>query len=132
MPGVSRRFKVIILVLGVLMVVLSGGMGYLTQGLRQTEGLEINDVDLSTVADGAYTGEFIGGRWSNTVEVTVQDHTIVSIEMVKKQRFHLDGPVDEITSRIIEHQSLAVDVVSGATATSKAILKSVELALTLD
>jgi uncharacterized protein with FMN-binding domain len=52
--------------------------------------------------------------------------------MIEKQRFHLDGPVDEITSRIIEHQSLSVDVVSGATATSKAILKSVEKALTLN
>ena len=131
MPGGSRRFKMILLVLGVLVVALSG-MGYLTQGLRQTEGLEINDVDLSAITDGVYTGEFNGGRWSNTVEVTVQDHAIISIQMVKKQRFHLDGPVNEITSRIIEHQSLSVDVVTGATATSKAILKSVETALTLD
>ena len=131
MPGGSRRFKMILLVLGVLVVALSG-MGYLTQGLRQTEGLEINDVDLSAITDGVYTGEFIGGRWSNTVKVTVQDHAIISIQMVKKQRFHLDGPVNEITSRIIEHQSLSVDVVTGATATSKAILKSVETALTLD
>jgi hypothetical protein len=47
MAGVSKRFKVILLVLGVLMVGLSGGMGYLTHGLGETEGLVINDVDLS-------------------------------------------------------------------------------------
>ncbi len=130
MPHGSRRFKIIILILGVLIVVLSGGMGYITHGLGETEGLVINDVDLSTVPDGVYTGEFKGYRWSNTVEVTVQGHTIKEIKMVERQRFHLDGPVDAIISKIIENQSLAVDAVSGATATSNAILKAVENALT--
>ena len=129
MPRGSRRFKMILLVLGVLIVALSGGMGYITHGLGETEGLVINEVDFSSIPDGVYQGEFKGYRWSNKVEVVVESGRVKDIEMVEKQRFHLDRPVEQIISRIIEHQTLPVDVVTGATATSKAIMKSVENAL---
>lgn len=130
MPYRSRRFKLILLVLGAFVVFLSGGMGYLTHGLGETENLVINPVDFSLIPDGEYIGEYRGYRWSNTLQVTVRDQRVTDIQMVKKQRLHLDEPVDQIISRIIEMQKLPVDVITGATATSKAIMKSVEIALT--
>jgi uncharacterized protein with FMN-binding domain len=130
MPHRSRRFKLILLVLGALIVFLSGGMGYITHGLGETENLVIQAVDFSRVPDGLYTGAYTGYRWSNTVQVAVKDGKVTDIRMVKKQRFHLDGPVDQIIGRILAEQTLPVDVISGATATSKAIMKAVEIALT--
>ncbi len=130
MPRRLRRFTGILLVLGALLILVSGGMGYMTHGLGETENLVINQVDFSQVPDGVYTGEYRGHRWSNTVEVTVRDRTVTEIRMIEKQQFHLDGPVDRIISRIIAEQTLPVDVVTGATATSKAIMKAVEIALT--
>lgn len=130
MPRRLRRFTGIMLVLGALLILVSGGMGYMTHGLGETENLVINQVDFSQIDDGVYTGEYRGHRWSNTVEVTVRDRTVTEIRMIEKQQFHLDGPVDRIISRIIAEQTLPVDVITGATATSKAIMKAVEIALT--
>ncbi len=130
MPRRSRRFKIILIVLGALIVFISGGMGYITHGLGETEDLVISEVDFSQIPDGTYVGEFRGYRWSNTVEVTVQDQQVTDIAMLQRQRFHLDGPVEQIISRIIQEQTLPVDVITGATATSKAIMKAVENALT--
>jgi uncharacterized protein with FMN-binding domain len=39
-------------------------------------------------------------------------------------------PAEALTSRIVEQQSVELDVVSGATYSSMVILKAVELALT--
>ena len=49
---------------------------------------------------------------------------IWDILTTNKQNIH-----DELTSRIIEQQTLKVDVVTGATVSSKAFLKAVENAL---
>jgi len=60
----------------------------------------------------------------------VQDHQIKEIELVRHD--HGQGSSAEvIPDRILEAQSLEVDIVSGATASSKVILKAVENALTL-
>jgi uncharacterized protein with FMN-binding domain len=60
--------------------------------------------------------------------VTVTDHRIVDVEVVKSPNGRA-GIGQELKTWIIKSQSPAVDVVSGATADSKAFLKAVENAL---
>lgn len=91
--------------------------------------LEIQDVELSAVADGTYRGTYDYERWKNTLQVTVQDHLITAITIVKDVKFAKSEVSDAIISRVLEAQSLKVDTVSGSTVTSKAYLKSIELAL---
>lgn len=44
--------------------------------------MSVNDVDLSRLDDGSYTGSFRGARWSNTLEVTIKDHKITEIDII--------------------------------------------------
>lgn len=97
---------------------------------RQVDAISISDVNLTDVPDGVYEGSCKTLLVSADVKVTVQDHQIKEIELVRHD--HGQGSSAEvIPDRILEAQSLEVDIVSGATASSKVILKAVENALTL-
>ena len=88
----------------------------------------INSPDLSRIADGIYQGNSKVGPVRVTLDVTMQSGAITSIDLIR----HFNGlgkKAEVIVPRIIEAQSLDVDVVSGATGSSKAILKAVENAL---
>ena len=63
--------------------------------------------------------------------VRVQDHIIKDIE-ITKHRHDKGAAAEKITEDVIRKQSLQVDVVTGATASSKIILKAIENALTID
>ena len=85
--------------------------------------------DLDTIADGIYRGNSKVGPVRVTLDVTVTDKIMTSIKII--QHFNGRGKKAEaIVPSIINAQTLDVDVVSGATASSKAILKAVEDALT--
>ena len=89
----------------------------------------ITTPDLNAVADGTYRGNSKVGPVKVTLDVTVKEKVMTSIEIIK----HFNGrgkKAEAIVPKVIEAQSLYVDVVSGATASSKAILKAIEAALT--
>ena len=91
--------------------------------------ITINSPDLSQIADGTYQGKSRVGPVRVTLDVTVKDRAMSSIKIIK----HFNGRgkrAEAIVPVVIEAQSLNVDVVSGATGSSKAILKAIENALT--
>ena len=93
------------------------------------DSIVITTPDLSRIADGEYRGNSKVGPVRVTVDVTMESGAITSIQIVK----HFNGrgeKAEVIVPRIIEAQSLDVDVVSGATASSKAFLQATENALT--
>jgi uncharacterized protein with FMN-binding domain len=87
--------------------------------------------NLDSIADGIYRGNYdlSSTPVKATVDVTVQDHRIIKIDILE----HFCSPIgkkgEKIIDSIIEHQSLDVDVISGATSSSKTLLKAVEKAL---
>lgn len=87
------------------------------------------------VADGVYTGEGEGFRGTVSVEVTVKDNLISSIEIIDNvdDRKWFDRASNSIPNRIIEAQSTDIDLVSGATYSSigirDAVLNAIEKAL---
>jgi len=92
--------------------------------------ISINSPDLSNVADGTYQGESKVGPVRVMLNVTVENNTMLSIVLI--QHFNGRGKKAEaIIPSVIAAQSLDVDVVSGATGSSKAILKAIENALTV-
>ncbi|HDP78518.1 MAG TPA: FMN-binding protein [Mesotoga infera] len=96
--------------------------------LKELDTLEFAPLNLADLDDGFYEGSFGAGIVSATVRVAVSGHEIKSIEIVKHN--HGRGkPAEEITLSVIENQSVEVDVVSGATYSSKVILKAIENAL---
>ncbi len=120
--------KILVTVVVAVVVIIGGAVVYLNRGLEEMQALVIGEVDLN-IPDGIYQGTFEGYRWSNTVAVTVEDQRILSVDVVEEHSFHRQQLVDELSNRIIEQQTPQVDVVSGATVSSKAFLKAVENAL---
>lgn len=106
-------------------IVLIAAMAF--PGMQKTRTLTLNDVDMSQVLDGTYTGTYKGFRFTNIVEVAVEDHQIVSIDVIKTQREELS---ETLKNEVISAQSPVIDMVSGATLDQNAFLKAVENALT--
>jgi uncharacterized protein with FMN-binding domain len=52
--------------------------------------MEINEIDLSRVEDRTYLGEYGEARWLYQVEVTVGDHKITDMKILKgcSRRWH--------------------------------------------
>jgi uncharacterized protein with FMN-binding domain len=87
------------------------------------------DVDLSRVADGMYEGEFSAFPVSAAVRVTVKDHAIATVEIIKQR----NGPgrtASDVPGRIVAAQTPKVDATTGATYSSRAISAAVHNALT--
>lgn len=112
---------------GVLVVV---GVGlFFTWGLKEGQQVQVGDVDPDSLKDGVFHGSFKNGRWSNQLRVEIKNHTIKSIEVVDDMLAADEKVKGELFNRVIREQTTKVDVVTGATVTSKAYLKSIENAL---
>lgn len=101
----------------------------MTRGLSSGKNLIINSVNTSDVNDGIYSGKYNGGRWTNEVEVTLKNHKITDIKIVKDVTFPIKNVTDEIINKVIKKQNTNIDMIAGSTVTSKAYLKSIENAL---
>jgi len=103
-----------------------------TNGLSEGANVQIHGIDLTNVADGDYTGEYNFKRWSETAIVSVRNGEIVEIHADEKNMpdiFSDYNIYEEIIGRVIAAQNTTVDAVSGATVSSKALLKAIENAL---
>lgn len=80
---------------------------------------------------GTYEGEAIGRNGPVKVQVTVAKDRIESIRVVSHNESAglSDAPINTLPKTIVDRQSLAVDVFSGATFSSKAVIGAVENAL---
>jgi len=90
--------------------------------------IEIAELDITKLEDGVYAGSYDAKIIAASVEVTVDEGRITKIELVK-HKYEKGGPAVSVIDEIIANQTLEVDVVSGATNSSKTILKAVENAL---
>lgn len=120
---ISVSAIIIIFVLAVVVV-----FNVLSANLRQIELPDFSDIDLTEIEDGVYTGSYCSFPLSAVVKVVVMDHKITGFDLV--EHYHGRGIAAEaILSEIVETQSLDVDIVSGATYSSKVILNAIEDAL---
>ncbi|WMJ89027.1 FMN-binding protein [Anaerocolumna sp. MB42-C2] len=96
---------------------------------EKVRNMEINNVDLEKVNDGTYNGKYTYGHYTYQVEVTVKNHEIKSIDVINGRVSEHAKAAEGVLDNILTEQKIDVDVVSGATTTSKALLKAVENAL---
>jgi uncharacterized protein with FMN-binding domain len=121
--------KIVKITVSILIVIVIGGVLFITRGLKSGINLVNNDVNLSTLSDGMYNGKYNAGRWTNEMNITIKDHKIIKIDVVKDVSIPKPVVTNSLLSKVIEKQDTNVDVVSGATVTSKAYLKAIENAL---
>ena len=95
---------------------------------NKISSIEIDNVDLSQIADGSYEGEYDAGYIYARVRVEINDGKIESVTLLE-HRNERGKPAEIITDDILEQQKIDVDAVSGATNSSKVIQKTVENAI---
>ncbi|MDD3240790.1 MAG: FMN-binding protein [Lachnospira sp.] len=85
-------------------------------------------MNLENVADGVYVGDCNVGYIYAKVRVTVADHKLVKTELLE-HRTERGKPAEVILDTMVSQQKTEVDAVSGATNSSKVIMRAVENAL---
>lgn len=112
-----------------LVVIIAGVKIFLGDSLQKLAETKISNVDFSQVKDGVYPGSYKSFPVEAAVEVTISNHKITKIDLTK--HFNGQGGAAEVLpDKVVESQSLEIDAISGATYSSKVILKSIENALT--
>ena len=89
---------------------------------------EIRTPDLSLIQDGVYNGTFDAFLVYADVDVSVYGHRITGITINEHKNGRGAG-AEVIIDEVLSKQSLEVDAITGATNSSKVILKAIEDAL---
>lgn len=127
---------IIKIVVGILVLALLTG-GYFTinyisqvkEYKKRVADIKIANVDLSKIPDGSYMGSYDAIMVAAKVQVDISNHTINNIKLLyhKNER---GKRAEAVLKEIKSSQSLKVDTITGATNSSKVILKAVQNALT--
>lgn len=125
MKKLLRFIMIFLVVIG-----LVGFVAYkwIDNNFNQLAKSKATDIQLSTVSDGEYKGTSQSFPIDVEVNVTILDHKITKIELIK----HVTGQgqsAEEILEDVIKQNSIEVDVISGATYSSKVILNAISNAL---
>jgi uncharacterized protein with FMN-binding domain len=121
--------KIVLSIALIFVIVAAGGIFYITRGLENGSKVKVSTVNPSSLSDGTYSGKYNSGRWTNEVKVTIQDHKIIKIHIVKDVKIPKPEWTKQIFGKVIEKQNTDIDVIAGATITCNAYLKSIENAL---
>ncbi|MDA3846099.1 MAG: FMN-binding protein [Vallitaleaceae bacterium] len=129
----SKKKKAVILIIGIFAVIIIISSVVISKIAKDFEDdmaeLIIHDVDMSKLPDGIYEGSYNTIAIKVIVEVAIEDGQIKNIELIKHQNGQGDA-AEAILPIVQKEQSLEVEVISGATYSSKSILKAIENALT--
>lgn len=101
----------------------------LKNGEKILSELTFKNINLASIEDGTYTGDFEAGLVYASVSSTIKDGILTDIQLLE----HKNGKgraAESILSDMLTKQTTSVDTVSGATISSKVIRKAVENSLT--
>lgn len=112
----------------VMVLILAGGIYYLTRGLDEGAAVALEGIQLLP-GDGTYTGAHHNGRWTNELQVVVNGNRIEKIEILDDVTFVAEEVTTELFQTVLAAQDTRVDVVAGATVTCNAYLAALEDAL---
>ena len=123
-----RLGKILLIIVLLLAVTLIVAYTLMNRNLGKLADATIANVDLGKLADGEYLGKYTVLPVIVEVKVTVKDSLIENIRLLR----HDNGQgkaAERIVEDVIAQQKINVDVIAGATYSSKVILKAIENAL---
>lgn len=129
LPKKTRQF--VLFIIAVFVILLPFGINYLIflNYERDIKLIQVQNLDLNTVADGEYFGDCDVDLVGAKVRVVVKNNKIMEIELIEHKNDR-GAMANSMPEKIIREQRLDVDSVSGATASSKVIQEAVYNALT--
>lgn len=113
----------------VSLVISAGFLLIGSLNLNRLRNMKINDYELNLLRDGTYIGEFNDGGGLYIVRIKITDHRISEVNLSTERQSVYIEYARPVTRRILEKQTPGVDVISGATTTSKCIMKAAEYAI---
>ena len=124
--NVSRKA---VLALGISVgVLVIGGTVMQSIQLERYRKTPVHDVDLALIENGTYTGEVSFGIDYN-VEVRVKNRTVESVHILSNQSGFYPRLAGGVIERIVKAQTPNVAAITGATTSSKGLMKAIEQAL---
>lgn len=123
-----KKFLKVIGVLFLVFILFIAVVAYMAKSWEMPDE-NVAGVDLLTLEDGSYRGEYTAKPLHASVSVEVRDHRITNI-VLEKHRSGKGRPAESIIQAILQEQKLDVDVISGATLSSYVIRNAVADALT--
>jgi uncharacterized protein with FMN-binding domain len=116
-------------------VILAAGLAFAAAGglggcktIKEIESIRVENVDPAAVKDGEYDAFVDYKLVTARVVATVRGGRIESIRLIEHSHGPKHGAYD-IVNRVLEKQSLEVEAVSGASGSSRVVLKAIETAL---
>ena len=126
----KKGLKIFLIVVAVILVLVIIGYVGGSRNLSEVSEFELQDVDISTLADGNYEGACDIGRFAMKVTVSIKDHQIVAIAFIDNQRSNVtDDLLGKMNDRLLNNENPSFDAITGATITSKAYMIAVTDAL---
>lgn len=123
-----KKKKIGIILVCVILFVFIGVKVVLNVLVNDVNSITVLSPNLANISDGIYVGEYSVTPVRVKVEVFVTEHKITDIKIIEHEN-GLGSKAEKIVNDVISEQSLEVDAVSGATVSSKCILKAVENAI---
>jgi uncharacterized protein with FMN-binding domain len=104
-------------------------IGCASKEMRMVRQMDIQKVDTKNIQDGEYIGSFSYSSFKYMVKTFIKGHRIIEIEILQNKDTKRAKRAEGVIPEIIKKQSPNVDAISGATTTSKALMKAVEKSL---
>lgn len=123
-----KLIRIIVVIVVIVFIGIFIAYKWIDNNLNQLLTEEIETVNLSQIDDGTYPGKASTFPIEVEVLVEVSDHKITNIDLVK----HVNGQGNDaikIIDRVIDQNSIDVDVISGASYSSHVILNAISDAL---
>ena len=122
----KKIFRVFIVLIFFVLIFAVSCTAMMNKEIEETkkELMAIEDPDLSKVEDGIYRGKVETMLVKAEVEVSVKNHKIISISIIK----HENGkgkPAEAIVDAIVKDNSTDVELIAGATMSSLVIRAAV-------
>ena len=123
----KREMKKLFYLLALVLSLVFWGCS--SKEMNEFKNLSIEHVDVSGIENGIYSGEYTYLKFTYKVAVHINEHKITKIDIINNRSSSQSKMAEEIAANIVAEQRNDVDVISGATTTSKALLKAIENAL---
>ena len=121
--------KIVALVISICLVIhIYLGVSSLNEYKQIIENMDIKSVDVNQIVDGNYIGECDAGYIYAKVKVTIKDGEITAVKLLE-HRTERGKAAEVIPDKILQSHNVKVDAITGATNSSKVIMKAAENAL---
>lgn len=124
----KKKKNVILVLLCVILFIFISVKIVINTLVTDVNSIIVSNPDIANIKNGTYVGEYSATPVYVKVEVFVIEHKITNVKIIEHKN-GLGGKAEKIVDDVISKQSLEVDSVSGATVSSKCIIKAIENAL---